>query len=45
MVLTFLSSDRKLNPLIASVPSYRNQSIDLQNKSIDWSLYEGNTGT
>ena len=45
MVLTFLSSDRKFNPLIASVPSCRNQSIDLHNKSIDWSLYEGNTGT
>ena len=24
------------------VPSYRNQSIDLQNKSIDWFLYDGN---
>ena len=24
---------------------YRNQSIDLQSKSIDWFLYEGNTGT
>ena len=26
-------------------PSYRNQSIDLHNKSIGWFLYEGNTGT
>ena len=26
------------------LPSYRNQSIDLQSKSIDWFLYEGNTG-
>ena len=25
-------------------PSYRNQSIDLHRKSIDWFLYEGNTG-
>ena len=24
--------------------SYRNQSIDLQSKSIDWFLYEGSTG-
>ena len=24
--------------------SYRNQSIDLRSKSIDWFLYEGNTG-
>ena len=24
--------------------SYRNQSIDLQNKLIDWFLYKGNTG-
>ena len=27
------------------LPSYRNQSIDLIRKSIDWFLYEGNTGT
>ena len=27
------------------MPSYRNQSIDLHSKSIDWFLYEGNTGT
>ena len=26
------------------LPSYRNQSIDLLYKSIDWFLYEGNTG-
>ena len=26
------------------LPSYRNQSIDLHNKLIDWFLYEGNTG-
>ena len=27
------------------LPSYRNQSIDLHSKSIDWFLYEGNTDT
>ena len=27
------------------LPSYRNQSIDLHSKLIDWFLYEGNTGT
>ena len=26
------------------LPSNRNQSIDLLRKSIDWFLYEGNTG-
>ena len=25
-------------------PSYRNQSADLQSKSTDWSLYDGNIG-
>ena len=25
------------------LPWYRNQSIDLHSKSIDWFLYEGNT--
>ena len=30
-----------LNPVL---PSYRNQSIDLLCKSLDWFLYEGNTG-
>ena len=25
--------------------SYRNQSADLQSKSIDWFLYEGNSDT
>ena len=34
-----------LNPLSVSVPSYRNQSVDLLCKSIDWFLYDGNTGT
>ena len=27
------------------LPSYVNQSTDLLCKSIDWFLYEGNTGT
>ena len=27
------------------LPSYRNQSIDLHSKSVDWFPYEGNTGT
>ena len=26
------------------LPSYRDQPIDLLRKSIDWILYEGNTG-
>ena len=26
------------------LPSYTNPSIDLDSKSIDWFLYEGNTG-
>ena len=26
------------------LPSYRNQSLDLLCKSIDWFLYEGSTG-
>ena len=26
------------------LPSYRKQSVDLQSKSIEWFLYEGNTG-
>ena len=25
-------------------PSYRNQSVDMQSKSIDWCLYDGNIG-
>ena len=25
-------------------PSYRNQSVDLQRKSTDWFLYDGNIG-
>ena len=30
---------------VAVLLSYRNQSTDLLCKSIDWFLYEGNTGT
>ena len=26
------------------LPSYKNQSVDLHSKSMDWFLYEGNTG-
>ena len=33
-----------LNP-VPVLPLYRNQSIDLFGKSIDWFLYEGNNGT
>ena len=35
----------QINPLSASVPSYRNQSFDLYGKPTDWFLDEGNTGT
>ena len=28
---------------MSMLPSYRNQSIDLHSKLIDWFLYEGNT--
>ena len=34
----------KLTFFMSVFPSYRNQSIDLQCKSIDWFLYEGNIG-
>ena len=34
----------KLTHLVPVLPSYRNLSIDLHNKSIDWFLCEGNTG-
>ena len=30
---------------VSVLPSYRNQSIDLHSKSIDWFLYEENTVT
>ena len=35
--------DKLFNPSNARV-ALRKQSIDLHNKSIDWFLYEGNTG-
>ena len=34
-----------LTQYVPVFPSYRNQSIDLLRKSIDWFLYEGNTDT
>ena len=30
---------------MSALPSSRNQSIDLHSKSLDWFLYENNTGT
>ena len=35
----------RLTHYMPVLPSYRSQSIDLLCKSIDWFLYEGNTGT
>ena len=35
----------KLTHQVPVLPSYRNQSIDVPSKLIDWFLYEGNTGT
>ena len=40
-----MSFVEKLTHEVQVLPSYRNQSIDLLCKSIDWFLYEGNTGT
>ena len=34
----------RLTHLMPVLSSYRNQSIHLHSKSIDWFLYEGNTG-
>ena len=34
----------RLSHKMPVLPSYRNQSIDLHSKSIEWFLYEGNTG-
>ena len=36
--------DCYLTLTMPKLPPYRNQSIDLQNKSIDWILYDGNFG-
>ena len=33
------------NHQVPVLPPYRNQSIDLQSKLVDWFPYEGNTGT
>ena len=40
-----LTKQQVINQLNASVASYGNQSSDLLSKSVDWFLYEGNTGT
>ena len=40
----FTHNHGALNLLTANVPSYRNQSVDLQSKSTDWFLYNGNIG-
>ena len=34
----------RFQSLTPKLLSYRNQSIDLQSKSIDWFLYDGNFG-
>ena len=39
----YVSNDL-LTYYMAVLPSYRTQFIDLHGKSIDWFLYEGNTG-
>ena len=35
----------RLTHLVLVLPSYRNQSTDLLCKSVDWFLYESNTGS
>ena len=42
---TLIIELKNINPLSASVPSFRNLPIDLHSKSIDWFLFEGNSGT
>ena len=40
--LNWNQKNGRFNPLTTNTPpSYRNQSIDLQYKSIDWFLYDG----
>ena len=39
-----LSYKNRLTHYVPVLLSYRNQSIDLHSKSIDWFLHEGNTG-
>ena len=41
---TEVFSDRISTRVVPVLSLYRNQSIDLRCKSIDWFLYEGNTG-
>ena len=41
---TEVFSDRISTRVVPVLSLYRNQSIDLLCKSIDWFLYEGNTG-
>ena len=36
--------NKKLTSSMPMFPTYRNQSFDLQCKSIGWFLYEGNIG-
>ena len=43
--ITSLWVPKSLTHEVPVLPSYRSQSIDLLCKSIDWFLYEGNTGT
>ena len=50
LVLQVLNSETKswtstLTHLVTVLPSYRNHSIDLLCKSIDWCLYGSSTGT
>ena len=42
---TFSANTYLFKVNVPVLPSYRNQSIDLLCKSIDWFLHEGNTGT
>ena len=42
--LMMLLSIRDVTFFMPMFPSYRNQSIDLHYKSINWFLYEGNIG-
>ena len=44
-VFYVFSAKIQQKPIKCQCCSYRNQSIDLLCKSIDWFLHEGNTGT
>ena len=39
--LPILNAEHYVNSLSAKVLSYRNRSIDLKSKSIDWFIYDG----